>query len=487
MQQMQPLRVLSTTSQHRLLVALLVLPWVHRFAPGPVSDLVPWLISWAALALAMMHWRHLSASVVAQSWAIAALLSSLIGLVQFFGFADTFASVMHVPTYSGDAFGNLRQRNQQATLLTMGMFAVLAWYAWGLPRKHALWMLVVLAWGLAATASRTGLLQALFLVFWMVLHRRGPAGTSTWMLSAASLVMYLLASMILPQLLGHWTGQVAGSALTRMVNLDGCGERQILWSNVLHLIAQKPWTGWGWDELRYAHYITAYPGPRFCDTLGNAHNLPLHLAFVWGVPVALMVFVCLAWLVWRARPWRHAGTEKQLAWGVLGVIALHSMLEYPLWYGPFQVAVVLALWLLGGRMALAVRNATWPRPTAVVILALLAFVAFDYAQVRQIYLPAHQRWHVWRDNPLDAAQRSWFFPGTALFAEVTTTRLSQDNARWLLEASQRALHTAPEARVIEKLLESARWLQEEDVFNLHQARYQAVDPEKFQAWSRSQR
>jgi hypothetical protein len=74
-----------------------------------------------------------------------------------------------------------------------------------------------------------------------------------------------------------------------------------------------------------------------------------------------------------------------------------------------------------------------------------------------------------------------------LFAEVTTTRLSQDNARWLLEASQRALHTAPEARVIEKLLESARWLQEEDVFNLHQARYQAVDPEKFQAWSRSQR
>lgn len=487
MQQMQPLRVLSTTSQHRLLVALLVLPWVHRFAPGPVSDLVPWLISWAALALAMMHWRHLSASVVAQSWAIAALLSSLIGLVQFFGFADTFASVMHVPTYSGDAFGNLRQRNQQATLLTMGMFAVLAWYAWGLPRKHALWMLVVLAWGLAATASRTGLLQALFLVFWMVLHRRGPAGTSTWMLSAASLVMYLLASMILPQLLGHWTGQVAGSALTRMVNLDGCGERQILWSNVLHLIAQKPWTGWGWDELRYAHYITAYPGPRFCDTLGNAHNLPLHLAFVWGVPVALMVFVCLAWLVWRARPWRHAGTEKQLAWGVLGVIALHSMLEYPLWYGPFQVAVVLALWLLGGRMALAVRDATWPRPTAVVILALLAFVAFDYAQVRQIYLPAHQRWHVWRDNPLGAAQRSWFFPGTALFAEVTTTRLSQDNARWLLEASQRALHTAPEARVIEKLLESARWLQEEDVFNLHQARYQAVDPEKFQAWSRSQR
>ncbi len=28
-----------------------------------------------------------------------------------------------------------------------------------------------------------------------------------------------------------------------------------------------------------------------------------------------------------------------MAWGVLAIILLHSLLEYPLWYGPFQMAL----------------------------------------------------------------------------------------------------------------------------------------------------
>ncbi len=71
---------------------------------------------------------------------------------------------------------------------------------------------------------------------------------------------------------------------------------------MLHLIAQKPWLGWGWGELDYAHYMTLFPGVRFCVLLDNAHNLPLHLAVELGVPVAaLLCFAVLAW-VWKARP-----------------------------------------------------------------------------------------------------------------------------------------------------------------------------------------
>jgi hypothetical protein len=66
-----------------------------------------------------------------------------------------------------------------------------------------------------------------------------------------------------------------------------CSSRTTLWSNVLELIGQKPWFGWGWGRLDYAHYITLFDGPRFCDILDNAHNLPLHLAVELGVPVAL--------------------------------------------------------------------------------------------------------------------------------------------------------------------------------------------------------
>jgi O-antigen ligase len=116
-----------------------------------------------------------------------------------------------------------------------------------------------------------------------------------------------------------------------------------LWSNVLELIGQKPWFGWGWGRLDYAHYMHLYEGARFCDILDNAHNLPLHLAVELGVPMALILCGAALWSTWRSRPWRESDPLRQLAWTVLAVLALHSLLEYPLWYGPFQMALGICL------------------------------------------------------------------------------------------------------------------------------------------------
>lgn len=471
-----------TTLAHLWVLVLLTLPWVQPFSISPLANVVPWLISWTCLALALLHWRHITATAIAQSWTLAALISSLMGLIQFFGQADAFAPLLHVPAYLGDALGNLRQRNQLATLLSMGILAVGWWFARGLALGHALWMQALLATGLAATASRTGLLQILFIVVGLALHRQAPKGRQMLALGVASLFFYAVASLVLPWVLQSMTGQGTDNAIARMASLEGCGSRQVLWSNVLHLVAQQPLTGWGWDNLRYAHYITAYPGPRFCDILGNAHNLPLHLAFVWGVPVAVFLVLALLVIVWRAAPWRYKGADRQLAWGAVGVIGLHSLLEYPLWYGPFQIAIVLCLWMMGGQIWLAVRTPQWPPRIAVVLLGLTAFMACDFSQVRQVYLPAAKRWAIWRNQPLEVANRSWMFRGTALFAEVTTSRVSQDNARWLFEASQLALHTSPEPRVIEKLLESAQWLDEDEVYALHRQRFKEAFPNEYRLW-----
>ena len=79
------------------------------------------------------------------------------------------------------------------------------------------------------------------------------------------------------------------------------------------LIAQKPWLGWGWGELDYAHFITLYPGARFCDILDNAHNLPLHLAVELGVPLA--VVLCGGGLVaGLARPALARAGSQPAAW-----------------------------------------------------------------------------------------------------------------------------------------------------------------------------
>jgi O-antigen ligase len=465
-----------------LLGMLMVLPWVAPWSPGPQANTVPLLVSWACIGLLMLGGQRIQPLDIARAWAWAALISSVMGLIQYFGAASAFSAWLHVPGL-GEANANLRQRNQLATLLAIGVLAVLWWQAKGLKTRHALWMLALLAIGNAATTSRTGLLHMLLVcglaVFWAWRSRLQTSKLST-SLAFWTLAVYLLANWALPWCLSVLSGQDVIDALTRMGHNEGCGSRRVLWANVLELIGQRPWTGWGWGELKYAHYITPYDGgpeKRFCDILGNAHNLPLHLGVTLGIPVTIVLGLgLLAALAW-ARPWLSRMPDSQLAWSVLAVIGLHSLLEFPLWYGPFQMAVLLCGVLLVPSGSDLKAQASAPIQLAGgLILAMVCLVGADYAQARQIYMPAHQRWPVWRDDPLGAAHRSWFFSRSATFAELTMTRVTPENAPWLLTTSLEMLHYSPEPRVVRQLILSAHMLGRQDLVQLHSARWRAAFP-----------
>ena len=459
-------------------VLLLVLPWVQPWAPGPESNTVPLLVSWASAALLLALGRWPTAHQLAQAWAGAALLSSAMGLLQYFGEAARLGGWVHVPAYLGEALGNLRQRNQLATLTSLGALAVLWWRSQGLAAGHALWMLALLAAGNAATGSRTGLLQWLLLPLLLLMWQGGLRGRRppwSWRLLGWALAVYFLATLALPSALQAWSGTGVSSAMARMADLTGCGSRTVLWSNVLHLIGQRPWTGWGWGELKYAHYMASYPGPRFCDILGNAHNLPLHLAFAFGVPVAAAGLLALLGWVLRAKPWRLLRPTDSLAWGALVMVGLHSLLEYPLWYGPFQVAVLASVLLLCPRIAAAIawQGPHW-RTLAGVMLCLIGLIGLDYQRARQLYLPQSERWALWADDPRAAAGRSWFFTEAVRFAQVTTTPVTADNAPAMLQASLALLHYSPEPRVIDPLIASARLTRQDGLARWHEAQKAAV-------------
>jgi hypothetical protein len=258
---------------------------------------------------------------------------------------------------------------------------------------------------------------------------------------------------------------------------------------VLHLVAQKPLAGWGWGELDFAHFATLYPGPRFCDILDNAHSLPLHLAVELGVPAALLV--CGGALVWivRQRPWRETAPQRQLAWASVALILLHSLREYPLWYGPFQLAFGAALgWLLvtPGQRKRAVRRAS-ALALGIALLAATAAVAWDYERVSQIYLPPAERRPAWREDALGNARRSWLFAGQAGFADLTLSSVTQDNAARLHPLALQMLHYSPEPRVIERAIESATLLGREEEAVQWLARYRAAFPSEYRAWKERDR
>jgi O-antigen ligase len=485
-----------------LIFLFIALPWLNPFAPGPTPAAIPLLFSWACAAMLLGVWRggfdRLQAGrwmpAMAWAWLAAGLVSSVIGLCQYFGVAGHFSPWMS-QTEVGMAFANLRQRNQFATLSNISLAALLWLMAttgrFGWRRQ---WLMLaatgLLAAGNAASSSRTGLLQlgVLCALFGIWGGWRQPVFRRVLLVAVGT---YALATLVLPWLAG--LDLSAQGMLARLrVGDQLCASRLTLWSNVLHLIAQKPWLGWGWGELDYAHYVTLYDGPRFCEILDNAHNLPLHLAVELGLPVALVVCGTFAWWVLRQRPWCETRPARQLAWSVLALILFHSLLEYPLWYGPFQMAAglcVLLLWRgahvegppkyqLNRLLAQITRSVS-----AIVLIATTAYAAWDYHRISQIYRAPEARDEAYRDDTLVKIRDSRLFRNQVRFAELSLTPLNRDNAQWTFNTATALLHYSPEPRVIEKLIESAVMLGRDEEAMAHMARYRAAFPADYARWT----
>jgi hypothetical protein len=525
-----------------LLVVCVALPWLNPFASSPSTSVIPLLLSWMLAACALLvvvdmplvktpwssrdRWwvavmtvwliasliwvpavldRALTAGLFASlmcvwlMWAVgrraasheplltciavavllAAVVSSVLGVLQYLDLAKALSPWVNQPL-KGDAFANLRQRNQFASLTSLGLVALLGW-ALAHSQTKALsarvWCLVVvslnlLAAGLACSVSRTGaiewLLVSALMVWWLC--RRSPREGRTALLGlvVAAPLMVVVWSMVMPWLSLQLTGEWGASLILRVAgqaqDYGMCGSRRVLWANVLALIAQHPWSGWGWGATDYAHFMTAYDGLRFCDMLDNAHDLPLHLAVEFGVPFAVVSLAAMAAWVWRRRPWQETQAWRVMAWCWLLVLGLHSLLEYPLWYGPFQMTLGLAIGLLWSAPDRYVEAevGTQAQTRAMGVAALLflgcLYAAWDFHRVGQIYRPAATRDVAYRDDPLHHAKQSWLFRNQADFAEVTTQTVTADNAAALYPQALRLMHYSPEARVVQRVIDSGKLL-----------------------------
>ena len=539
----------SLLVRNAVLVLCMALPWLNPFASSPSTAVIPLLVSWmmAACALlavvelplvqprwtvlegvvggALLAWltasllwvpqvvdHGLTAGLVASlmcvwlmaavgrraavnesllRWLVtgllaAAVISAVLGVLQYLGLARELSPWVNQPL-KGDAFANLRQRNQFASLTSLGLVALLGWVVahaktQRLSRGGWAWVLVlvnVLAAGAASSVSRTGAMQwALVGVLmaawgWRALHQHGATcGKGLVLLALAAPVLVAVWSVLMPWLALQTTGEWGASMILRVTgqtqDYATCGGRRVLWANVLALIAQHPWLGWGWGETDYAHFMTGYSSMRFCDMLDNAHDFPLHLALELGIPFALAVMAVVTVWVLRRTPWREPHAWRVMALGWLLVLGLHSLLEYPLWYGPFQMILGLAIGLLWatpsvqGQPDIQEEAQEGPMLVAALLFIGCLYAAWDFNRVGQIYRQAASRDAAYRDNPLHHAKQSWLFKNQADFAELTTQTVTADNAADLYPQALRLMHYSPEARVVQRAIDSGKFLGEDD-------------------------
>ncbi|MDE2398874.1 MAG: O-antigen ligase C-terminal domain-containing protein [Burkholderiales bacterium] len=335
-------------------------------------------------------------------WAVAGAFSAAVACIQVFwpGLADgDWIAVSGLP---GRAVGNLRQPNHLSSVLLWAAVATVALVdlrrlRWGL----ALVLVAALVFADVLSASRTGTVGVILLGLWGAFDRRLSRRARALLLAAPLLYV---ASWLAMDEWSHLTTHIFGGT-ERLEQGDISSSRFAIWSNTLALIRQQPWLGVGFGEFNLAWTLTPFPH-RPGAFFDNAHMLPLQLAVEIGVPLALAVLALLGWGLWQGArrafgPGAEAGdlgVARRAAMMMVALIAIHSLLEYPLWYLYFLLPTAWAwAFALGGGPAAG--GASSPRPPSVLdrlrapalavggaALAVSAVLSvYDYSTVAAIF------------------------------------------------------------------------------------------------------
>lgn len=364
---------------------------------------------------------------------VAGVLSAAIGAVQVFTPQLTDGALISPSSSEGRASGNLRQPNHLSSLLLWSSVAVV-WLmeagrlrrVWGVVLLLGFVLVVVLA------ASRTGMLGVALLALWGLLDRRLSRSTRSILPLMAVAYVVFFAGLTW---WAHTSGQVFGGEARLLESADSPNSRRYIWANALSLIASHPWWGVGFGEFNFAWSLTPFPN-RPTAFFDHTHNLPLQLAVELGVPLATIVMAGLVWALWRAFVVSHRAPMPQAlmlraAFMMTLTIALHSLLEYPLWYAYFLMPAAFTLGLCLGADANARpstsvveqhSNSTGrlrPLLLAAVLMAVGGMLSVaDYLRVAAIFsadedaAPLAER--------IEAGKRSVLFAHHAHYAEATT-------------------------------------------------------------------
>ena len=377
----------------------------------------------------------------------AGLYSVMVGLVQVFLSDWTDGHFISHRTAEGLAIGNIRQPNQLSTLL---LWACAAAVWWSVLRK---WKLAVLAGLLAAllftvvlTASRTGVIGVVMLALWGLVDRRLPARVRLLLL--ASPVFYALAWWGMTQ----WAANAGhafhgGQRMTATLHGYGSDSRVNTWLNTWALIKTHPWTGVGFGAFNFAWTLTPFPG-RSTAFFDHSHNLPLQLAVEFGLPVALLVLGLLAASLWAGRRALTAADDARAvsartALFMLAIVAVHSLLEYPLWYAYFLLPTA-AMWGWYAGLAREAAEAPSPPPSpadageggtaaprlialcGVLAVAASAYAFFDFWRVATIFEPQIPGAAAPLAERIERGRRGLLFGQHADYARVTMAERPQD-------------------------------------------------------------
>ncbi|UOR14296.1 O-antigen ligase family protein [Qipengyuania aquimaris] len=264
-----------------------------------------------------------------------ALAGAGLGALQLAGGPEAFR--LYEKSHRGWLTAFHANRNAAVDVLLIGSLAFAAWYAGDRKRAQdrrraplVLAALVVLLFAILLTGSRAGI--ALLLVAigfgWLILFRTEVGRRTKQLLYGFTAIA--LGLLAIPFLLG------SNPQLARVAErFDATGDARFpLWQDTVTAIQSFGWAGSGigtFTEAFLPHESMEYLGPA---SPNRAHNDYLEFLLEAGMLAPLLIVLgavvlfLMAQRAWKLSP--HDNVLQLFAMGGLAIVALHSIVDYPL-------------------------------------------------------------------------------------------------------------------------------------------------------------
>jgi len=378
----------------------LMLLVVLQFAFGKIGYysqtlLVALYLMWAALLTMLgQHLREelslpVVATVLASFLLLGAELNTFVGVLQHFRLSTFLDHVVLVHPNGGGIYGNMGQQNHYSNYISLGLISL------GL--LHTRWQLRGWLTSLLATP----------MLFVLVLS--GSRSTWLYMFCMTALaflwqrrdrtnrpLLYYGLSLIAGYILMHFVVQIPWFSMYGNVTdwdrltsqLGGGSIRRHIWYEAWLIFSHFPLLGVGFGQFGWQHFML---GPtlqnvQITGLYNNAHNLVMQIAAEMGLAGLLVLFgTVIAW-GWQL----HRAPRTIYHWwaaGVLAVLAVHSLLEYPLWYAYFLGIAALTLGILDNTsFRLELRNVGRLSVGLIILLGVLSLTQLwqGYFELRQL-------------------------------------------------------------------------------------------------------
>jgi O-antigen ligase len=275
-------------------------------------------------------------------------LNALSGIFQYYHW-HTFLDAVITPKTSHAVYGNLAQANHFASYITLGLISLGLLFSL---KIISTWQVMLIAtplvFVLVLSGSRSPWLYLFSLFMMSFLWQRHDKSRHHLLYYFGLLfISYGLMHLVvqIPWLAGPETGI---TSVERIFGNDAGSSaiRLALFHEAWQIFSQFPLLGAGlgqfaWQQLQLD---VASHDPLINGLYNNAHNIVLQISAETGLSGVFILLSTSALWLWQSRK-VQLGIYHFWAYAILSVLAIHSLLEYPLWYAYFLGIAALLLGL----------------------------------------------------------------------------------------------------------------------------------------------